>query len=59
MDNEEKKFDTGWMWGTLDTLEGDRGMIIDTFMHILKSENRLRKMKKFKILGFENVVEES
>jgi len=59
MDNGEKKLDTGWGWTTPGALEDDRGMIYDTFIHILKFENRLRKMKKFKILGFENIVEES
>ena len=57
-DAGEVKRDLGWGWTTPNDLEHDRGIIYDTFITYLKFENKLKRMKKFKILGFKDVVEE-
>lgn len=56
-DNSEVKLDTGWSWGTIDTLDSDRGEIYKLFVDYLKRGNLLRKMKGFKILGLVNIKE--
>ena len=59
MNDGVKCFDHDWCWGTVNNLETDRGMIYAMFINWLKRNNQLRQMKKFKIIGFDNIKEEN
>lgn len=56
LDNSQSCVDAGWNWTTPDELEHDLGLIYDTFVRYLRLENRLKKMRRFKIIGLVNVL---